>query len=105
MQAEWEGRLRMWTDALARDFYEPLGRIDLEGFITTEMLDPSEAEAQSFSPMPIGTVWGKTWEYCWMRGDFVLPEKARGQRIVMNLNQGGEATLFVNGEAFGTRRA
>lgn len=105
MMAEWEGRLQMWISALAGDFYEPLGQIELEGFITSDMLDPQQAETASYHPMPVGTVWGKAWEYCWLRGDFVLPEKAKGKQIVMNLNQGGEATLFLNGEAFGTRRA
>lgn len=105
MQPEWEGRLEAWIAALRRELYEPLGKIDLEGFCTFDMISPEEAEQQVFSPMNEGTAWGRTWEYCWMRGDMVLPEKARGKRIVMDLNQGGEATLYVNGEEFGTRRA
>ncbi len=105
MRPEWEDRLELWITALKKDFYEPLGIIPLEGFLTYDMLSPEEAEKRAFSAMPEGTVWGRMWEYCWMRGDLVLPEAARGKRIVMNLNPGGEATLFVDGEAFGTRRA
>ena len=105
MQPEWEERLEAWIVALRRELYEPLGRIELEGFCTYDMLTPEEAEQHTFAPMTDGAAWGHMWEYCWMRGDMVLPEKARGQRIVMDLNQGGEATLYVNGEEFGTRRA
>ena len=40
-----------------------------------------------------------------MNSHIVLPEAARGQRIVMQLDPGGESTLFVDGQEFGTRRA
>ena len=105
MRPEWEGRLNHWLAVLEEEFYEPLGEILLEGFSTFDMLDPAEAEQRSFIPMPAGTAWGRSWEYCWLRGEIVLDARARGQRIVMDLLAGGEATLFVDGEAFGTRRA
>ena len=105
MRPEWEGRLNNWLATLEREFYEPLGEIALEGFCTFDLLDPADAERQAFAPMPVGTPWGRTWEYCWLRGEIELDERAQGQRIVMDLRAGGEATLFVNGEAFGTRRA
>ena len=105
MRPEWEDRLKAWISALKKEFYEPLGEIVLKGFCTYDMLSPEEAEQRRFTRMEPGTAWGRTWEYCWMRGDILLPEAAAGQRIVMDLNQGGEATLFVDGRAFGTRRA
>ncbi len=105
MQPEWEDRVTAWIHALTKELYEPLGEINLEGFLTGDMLSAEEAERRAFAPMPEGTVWGRAWEYCWLRGEIVLPEAARGRRIVMDLNQGGEATLFVDGQAFGTRRA
>lgn len=105
MKPEWKDRVKHWMNVLEKEFYEPLGEIALEGFETTEMLAPEEAEQRDFAPMRPGTAWGLKWHYCWMRGEIVLPERAAGQRIAMDLRQGGEATLFVNGEAFGTRRA
>ena len=105
MRPEWEGRLNNWIATLEREFYEPLGEIALEGFCTWDLLDPADAERQAFAPMPVGTPWGRTWEYCWLRGDIELDARAQGRRIVMDLRAGGEATLFVNGEVFGTRRA
>ncbi len=105
MKPEWKDRVRRWMAVLEKEFYEPLGEIALEGFETAQMLAPEEAETRDFAPMKPGTAWGCKWHYCWMRGEIVLPERAAGQRIVMDLEQGGEATLFVNGEAFGTRRA
>ncbi len=105
MHPEWKDRVAHWIRTLEMEFYEPLGEITLEGFTTMEMLSPEEAERGPYAPMPRGAAWGKAWEYCWLRGDFTLPPQAAGQRVVMNLNPGGEATLFLNGEAFGTRRA
>ena len=34
-----------------------------------------------------------------------MPKEAEGKRIVLDLKLGGESTLFVNGQEFGTYRA
>ncbi len=91
--------------ALETDLYHPLGEISLSGFRTGEELTPAEAEERPREGWPAGTVWGQPREYAWMFADFVLPPEARGERIVMSLEPGGEATLFLNGKAFGARRA
>lgn len=105
MRPEWQDRVKNWMTVLEKEFYEPIAAVELEGFCTHEMLSPAEAERRAFTAMPAGTPWGHTWEYCWLRGEVTLPEKARGRRIVMDLRPGAESTVFVNGEAFGTRRA
>ncbi len=105
MKPEWEGRIGHWMNTLKRDFYEPLGAITLEGFTTQELLSPEEAQGRSFVTMPPGTPWGRRWEYCWLRGRILLDERAREKWIVMDLRPGGEATVFLDGEAYGTRRA
>ncbi|MBP3655060.1 MAG: alpha-mannosidase [Clostridia bacterium] len=105
MRPEWKDRVQHWIHTLEKEFYEPLGDIAFEGFTTFEMLDPAQAEAGCFAPMPVGTAWGRTWEYAWLRADLVMPERAAGKPIVMDLQPGGEATVFVDGKAFGTRRA
>ncbi|MEG0767376.1 MAG: alpha-mannosidase, partial [Clostridia bacterium] len=105
MQPEWKDRVGHWISTLEKEFYEPLEGIALEAFCTYEQFSPEQAEQQRFAPMPIGTAWGHTWEYAWMRGNFELPKEAEGQRIVMDIRTGGESTLFVDGQAFGTRRA
>ena len=98
-------QLQHVIDTLAEDLYHPLGTIPLEGFLAEGDLTLAEAEALPRRPWPEGTVWGHPWEYAWMFSSFTLPEAAKGERIVMDLNPGGEATLFVNGKAFGSRRA
>ncbi len=105
MKPEWEFRLQHWIDTLEKEFYEPLGVIPLEYFSTYDMLTADEAERGSFKTAPKGLEWGRTWEYAWFRGDIVLDKRAVGKRIVMDIKTGGEATLFVNGEEFGTKRA
>ena len=105
MHSEWQRRLAHWIDTLKKDLYIPLGPIDVQAFFTMEHLTPEEARAQHFSPLAPGTPWGKTWEYCWLQGAVTLPPEARGKRIVMDLNTGGETTVFVDGRSFGTYRA
>lgn len=102
---EWNDRLRHWIATLEKDFYTPLESISFQGFATTEHLTPEAAAKGPFAPMEEGTQWGEAYSYCWMKSELTLPKAAQGKRIVMELAPGGEAALFVNGAAFGTRRA
>lgn len=105
MHSEWRQRLEHWLKTLKDDFYLPLGEMEAEGFLTMEQLSPQQAREGAFAPMKAGTKWGHTWEYCWLRGQVAIPEKAQGRRIVMDLKTGGETTVFVDGRSFGTYRA
>ncbi len=105
MHSEWKGRLRHRKETLKQDLYLPLGDIRLEGFTTMAHISPEEAANGPFEPVSFGTKWGHTYEYFWLRGCVTLPKEADGQRIVMNLRTGGESTIFVDEQAFGTYRA
>ncbi len=100
---EWEQRMRIWMDELPEYFYRPLGEIPLEGFATAAQLTPEEAEARVFSLYPVGTAWGSMWEYGWFRGRVTLPPSAAGRRVVLRLDMGGEALVWLNGQAAGAR--
>lgn len=105
MHSEWRERLEHWDNTLKQDIYRPMGEIHFEGCLTMEHLSLDEARKLTFQPMPAGTKWGETYQYCWLRAEIILPAQAAGKRIVMNLPTGGESTLFVDGQAFGTYRA
>lgn len=104
LQKEWTRRIERWMQNLAKDIYHPIGNIELEGFTTFDRLSYEEAMKGDFQPVKQGDRWGRMWEYMWFRGKITLPESAAGQRIVMRLNPGGESSVYVNGEEFGTRR-
>lgn len=101
----WEDRIAHWIRTLKDDFYRPLGEISLEGCRVWEQLTLEQAQDLPYRPVSPGFTWGEAYEYCWFRGRFRLPEEAKGRRIVLQLSPGGESTLFVNGQAFGTYRA
>ena len=103
--SEWEGRLIHWIRTLEKDLYLPLERIHWEGFFTMEQLSLEEAKKQAYIPVEPGFAWGRTWEYGWFRTVLKIPRKAAGKRVVLDLRQNGEATLFVNDQVFGTYRA
>ncbi len=105
MHSEWRDRVKHWVRTLKEDFYQPLGEISWQAFVTREQLSTQEAQRMAFVPVTPGFTWGHTWEYCWFKGKIKLPKEAEGERIVMNLNPGGESCLFVNGKEFGTYRA
>lgn len=101
----WRDRIEHWIRTLKEDFYQPLGEISLKAYRTEEHLLYEEIQNREFFAVEPGFTWGNIYEYCWFKGDFVLPKEAEGERIVLNLNPGGESTLFVNGQEFGTYRA
>ena len=105
MHPEWRDRLNHWIQTLKKDLYLPLGAVPVEAYCTMAQLPPEEAAKGDFRPMAPGTPWGHEYEYCWMRGEIVLPPEAEGRRIVMDLRTGGETTVFVDGRSFGTYRA
>lgn len=105
LSAEWTARIEHWIRTLQTDFYTSLGKISLKAMRTKERLDPYKMDETKFVPVQPGFIWGEKWEYCWFCGSFCIPKEAVGKRIVMDLNPGGETTIFVNGKAFGTYRA
>ena len=86
MSAEWQARLKNWLYALRQDLYRPLGAVPLEGFLTMEELAPREASARAFSPMRPGTKWGRSYEYCWLRGRVTLPPADGEAGLLLSYN-------------------
>lgn len=105
LSSEWKGRLGYWEKRLKEQFYLPLGELDMKGFVTLEQLSADEAAAREFVPMPAGTRWGAKWEYGWFKAEAELPPEAMGKRIVLDINLGGEAVVFIGRKAAGNRRA
>ena len=105
MNSEQREQLQHVINALAADLYIPLDWISFSGFRAEAPLSLSEAENHEREPFPEGKVWGQPRDYAWMFATLIFPERAEGERIVMDLNPGGESTLFVDGKAFGSRRA
>ena len=100
---EWERRVHVWIDELPRHFYEELGEVELEGYVTRSRLRPDEAARGPFMPMPVGAEWGAKWEYGWFRGRVVLPAAAEGRRVVLRFEAGGDGIVFSGGVALGAR--
>jgi len=100
---EWRHRLENWRRELVAHLYRPLGTLALEGLVTKDQYTVEEAATMTgYKPFPPGTRWGAKWEYGWFKSQVTLPEAARGERIVMMLDVGGEAAVYVNGKAIGT---
>lgn len=105
MTPEYEDRLYHWVNTLKKDLYHPIAAMDWTAFFTMEYLPFDEAKKHEFSPVKPGMEWGHTWEYCWLHSRIILPESAEGKRINLDACLGGESTIFVNDQAFGTYRA
>ena len=103
LSIEWRRRIDNFQKTLNELIYRPLGQITFRGFTTLDQLSEKEVQRRSFQPMPAGTAWGAKWEYAWFLGEVSLPEEASGERIVLRLELGGEALVWVNGKLIGSR--
>ncbi len=99
---EWVDRIEAWRRELANHLYEPLRVLPLSGFVTREQLPLAEAVRRKFRPMPVGTPWGRQWEYGWFRCTARIPRIAAGRRIVFRMDSDSESLVFVNGRAEGS---
>ena len=104
LSAEWESRIKLWLKALEECIYEPKGSMDWKGFETSEHLTLEQAKAENTEAFPEGKKWGREWAYGWFFSTVKVPEELSGKRIAMDIQLGGESTLFVDGRSFGTRR-
>ncbi|WP_124065591.1 glycoside hydrolase family 38 C-terminal domain-containing protein [Clostridium sp. E02] len=103
LEAEWNGRIRIWLEELKNHMFEKLSDVEFSGFITKQKYSYEEAMKQKFTPMPKGTPWGGKWEYGWFQTEILLPQKAEGKRICLKPEVGGEMLVFVNGKVSGAR--
>ena len=98
---QWSDRLRMWAEAFPHFYYRETAPIELSFFTTMEHLPYDQALCGTFVPAPVGTQWGKKWEYGWFRGQIVIPEALEGKRVVFTLNSAEEMLVWVNGQESG----
>lgn len=99
---EWIHRIKRWEDALWQGCYKPLETLQLEGYVTSMQLTAEQAAKGAFAPMPEGTAWGAKWEYGWFKTKVVIPASARGKRIALKLEPGGESLVWINGKVMGS---
>ena len=92
-------RLQAWRQEMKNHLYTPVGAVDFAGFTTFDRLTPESAASMPMRPFPVGTKWGKCWEYAWFRADFTLPEGCDGRRVVLLPGLGGEQLIYVDGGA------
>lgn len=103
MTLEWEHRLQSWRKEIKNHFFRKIGSMELSGFTTFKQLKAEEALKCEFNPMPVGTEWGRKWEYGWFKGSVTLPPEASGKRIVLKADAGGESAIYVNGRNAGAK--
>lgn len=105
MSSELEGRLDHWIHTLREDLYTPAFPLHWEVCHPDHPVGIGDLNSQVFHPVEEGYTWGFSYQYAWFRTTFKVPEDLDGAYLVMDLQPGHEATVFVNGEAFGAWRA
>jgi alpha-mannosidase len=102
LSPEWDHRIKRWENALWQSIYVPIGSLELAGHSTTLRLTEEQAAAGTFKLMPEGTEWGSKWEYGWFKAGLIIPEVAKGKRVVVCLETGGESLVWINGRIMGS---
>ena len=95
-------RLRAWRQEMKNHLYTPVGTVDFTGFTTFKRLKPENAASMEMRPFPVGTKWGKCWEYAWFKAEVELPQGCDGRRVVLLPGMGGEQLIYVDGVARGS---
>ncbi len=98
---QWSDRLRIWAEQFPKHYYREVAPIDLSFFTTMDHLPYEKAVNGQYVPAPIGTKWGKKWEYGWFRGEITIPQELEGKRVVFTLNSAEEMLVWVNGQESG----
>lgn len=98
---QWNDRLRIWAEQFPKHYYRKFAPISVSYFTTMEHLSFDEAVKGQYSAAPVGTKWGKKWEYGWFRTQIVIPEALDGKRVVFTLNTAEEMLVWVNGAESG----
>jgi len=55
----------------------------------------------SYSPAPVGSLWGEHWGTVWFRGSIEVAKELRGKALFYRHGFGGERLLYVNNVAAG----
>ncbi|MBR4972135.1 MAG: alpha-mannosidase [Oscillospiraceae bacterium] len=98
---QWEDRLKIWAQQLPKFYFVKQGSLPMSYFTTMEHLRFDEAVKGPYTPAPVGTKWGKKWEYGWFRTELTVPRSLQGQRLVFTLNTAEEMLVWVNGREAG----
>lgn len=95
-------RIALWKDALYKLVYEPVGSADFEAYITKDHLNLEQAQQQHFDSMPVGTSWGKHWEYGWFHTEITAAPATIGKRLFLDPGLPNEGLVFVNANPKGS---
>lgn len=99
---QWEDRLRIWCEQFPKHFFKEYGTLPLEFFTTMEQLPLTDGIQGPFRPAPVGTKWGKKWEYGWFHCVLRVPNMLQQKRLVISLGAGPEMLVWVNGQEAGS---
>lgn len=98
---QWNDRLRIWAEQFPKHYYRKYAPVPVSYFTTMEHLPFEQAAEGPFVPAPVGTKWGKKWEYGWFCTQIVIPRELEGERVVFTLNTAEEMLVWVNGAEAG----
>lgn len=98
---QWTDRLRIWAEQFPKHYFVKQGSLSVSYFTTMDHLRFDEAVGGLYIPAPVGTKWGKKWEYGWFRTELTVPWELEGKRLVFTLNTAEEMLVWVNGKETG----
>ena len=98
---QWADRLRIWAEQFPKHYFVKQSQLPVSYFTTMDHLPFDEAIDGPYIPAPVGTKWGKKWEYGWFRTELIVPKALEGKRLVFTLNIAEEMLVWVNGQEAG----
>jgi len=83
-------QIKTWQDQI----YVPLEPLRVTAWVTPEPVPYEERMSGSRVELSPGDRWGRLWDCAWFRFVGVVPEEARGAKVVLLIDVNGELCLF-----------
>lgn len=90
-------RLKAMLEKWKEEIYVPLAELRVAAWVTQEPVPYEERMSGKWMELSPGDRWGGLWDCAWFRFEGVVPESAKGAKVVLLIDVNGELCL-VDGQ-------
>lgn len=86
--------IQQYLGQLKERIYTPIASLKAEAAVTREPVPFQDRKLGHFREYAVGDAWGELFDCAWFHLTGQVPESARGQKVVLRIDIGGEGCIF-----------
>ncbi|OXM17130.1 alpha-mannosidase [Paenibacillus herberti] len=86
-------RLKSVLNRLQAKIYEPLANLEVTAWVTSEPVTYNDRMTGRLVKLQPGNKWGELWDCAWFHFKGTVPERAKGEKVVLLIDVNGEVCL------------